>query len=73
MSPTDELPLNLNRDQFTYTDPGQSRKRVEAVRDLLEEACRRHWAYQVTSTARAISLATLAWSHARRCDISGTS
>ncbi|MET8542293.1 radical SAM protein [Kitasatospora sp. NPDC004799] len=41
--------LNLNRDQFRYTSGGLSRKRVEAVRDLLEEACRRHWAYQVTS------------------------
>lgn len=49
-SATDELLLNLNRDQFTYTTNGLSRKRVEAIRDLLEEACRRHWAYQVTST-----------------------
>jgi hypothetical protein len=44
------LLLNLNRDQFTYTTNGLSRKRVEAIRDLLEEACRQHWAYQVTST-----------------------
>jgi hypothetical protein len=49
-SATDTLPLNLNRDQFTYSNHGLSRKRVEAVRDLLEEACHRHWAYQVTST-----------------------
>jgi hypothetical protein len=49
-SATDELLLNLNRDQFTYTANGLSRKRVEAIRDLLEEGCRRHWAYQVTST-----------------------
>lgn len=42
--------LNLNRDQFRYTTNGLSRKRVEAVRDLLEEACRRHWAYQITSS-----------------------
>jgi hypothetical protein len=49
-SQSDDLLLNLNRDQFTYTTRGLSRKRVEAVRDLLEEACRRHWAYQVTST-----------------------
>jgi Radical SAM superfamily len=49
-SQNDDLLLNLNRDQFTYTTHGLSRKRVEAVRDLLEEACRRHWAYQVTST-----------------------
>ncbi|MEU1288893.1 radical SAM protein [Kitasatospora sp. NPDC005856] len=45
----DQKLLNLNRDQFRYTTGGLSRKRVEAVRDLLEEACRRHWAYQVTS------------------------
>jgi hypothetical protein len=50
ISATDQLPLNLNRDQFTYTTPGLSRKRVEAARDLLEHACRQHWAYQVTST-----------------------
>jgi hypothetical protein len=49
-SESDGQLLNLNRDQFTYTTHGLSRKRVEAVRDLLEEACRRHWAYQVTST-----------------------
>jgi hypothetical protein len=49
-STADELPLNLNRDQFSYSSHGLSRKRVEAVRDLLEEACHRHWAYQVTST-----------------------
>ncbi|GAA4240894.1 hypothetical protein GCM10022254_67520 [Actinomadura meridiana] len=47
---TDDQVLNLNRDQFRYTVGGLSRKRVEAIRDLLEEACRRHWAYQVTST-----------------------
>jgi hypothetical protein len=46
----DELPMNLNRDGFAYTHPGLSHKRVDAIRDLLEEACRRHWAYQVTST-----------------------
>jgi hypothetical protein len=49
-SVSDNLPLNLNRDQFAYTKHNLSRKRVEAVRDLLEEACHRHWAYQVTST-----------------------
>ena len=46
----DEQVLNLNRDQFRYTGDGLSRKRVEGIRDLLEEACRRHWAYKVTST-----------------------
>jgi hypothetical protein len=50
ISPHDELPMNLNRDQFSYAHASLSRKRVEAVRDLLEEACHRHWAYQVTST-----------------------
>jgi Radical SAM superfamily len=50
VSDNDSLLLNLNRDQFTYTTHGLSRKRVEGIRDLLEEACRRHWAYQVTST-----------------------
>lgn len=49
-SATDSQLLNLNRDQFRYTKYNLSRRRVEAVRDLLEEACRRHWAYQVTST-----------------------
>lgn len=49
-SETDNLLLNLNRDQFTYTNNGLSRKRVEAIRDLLEEGCRQHWAYQITST-----------------------
>lgn len=50
LSDTDNLLLNLNRDQFTYTTHGLSRKRVQSIRDLLEEACRQHWAYQVTST-----------------------
>ena len=43
----DTKPLHLNRD-FRYRDI--SRKKVEAVRDILEQACRRHWAYGVTST-----------------------
>jgi hypothetical protein len=43
----DEKPLHLNR-EFRYRQT--SRKKVEAVRDILEEACRRHWAYGVTST-----------------------
>lgn len=50
ISAEDRLLLNLNRDQFRYTTGGLSRKRVEAVRDLLEQACHEHWAYQVTST-----------------------
>ena len=43
----DDKPLHLNR-HFRYKDV--SGKRVYAMRDLLEEACRRHWAYPVTST-----------------------
>ncbi|MBI2139393.1 hypothetical protein HYU14_00600 [Candidatus Woesearchaeota archaeon] len=27
-----------------------SMKRVDALRDVLEQACRKHWAYEVTST-----------------------
>ncbi len=46
----DTTPLHLNRN-FAYRDPARSlRKDVEAARDLLDEACRRHWAYAVTST-----------------------
>lgn len=43
----DTKPLHLNRD-FRYR--AISRKKVEAVRDILEQACRKHWAYGVTST-----------------------
>ncbi len=46
---TDPAPLHLNR-KFRYCDGTISRKRVEAMRDLLEQACRHHWAYGVTST-----------------------
>ena len=46
---TDDQPLHLNRN-FKYLNPRSSRKRVEAVRDLIEEACRDHWAYTVTSS-----------------------
>lgn len=45
----DDKPLHLNRD-FHYKDPKCSMKRVDAVRDILEQACRKHWAYAVTST-----------------------
>lgn len=44
----DTRPLHLNRD-FNYRGTMWSNKRVNAMRDLLEEACRRHWAYGVTS------------------------
>lgn len=43
----DTKPLHLNRD-FCYRSI--SRKKVEATRDILEQVCRRHWAYGVTST-----------------------
>ncbi len=43
----DIKPLHLNRD-FRYRS--LSRKKVEATRDILEQACREHWAYGVTST-----------------------
>ncbi|MBI2484037.1 radical SAM protein [Candidatus Uhrbacteria bacterium] len=43
----DFKPLHLNRD-FRYR--AISRKKVEATRDILEQACRKHWAYGVTST-----------------------
>jgi hypothetical protein len=44
--------LHLNRD-FRYRDAGEGRsirKDVEAARTLVEQACREHWAYEVTST-----------------------
>lgn len=44
----DDRPLHLNRN-FKYRDSRSSRKRVEAVRDLIEQSCREHWAYAVTS------------------------
>ncbi|MFH1457141.1 MAG: radical SAM protein [Patescibacteria group bacterium] len=43
----DTKPLHPNLD-FRYV--GLSRKRVEAMRDILEMACREHWGYAVTST-----------------------
>jgi hypothetical protein len=48
-----EKPLSLNRG-FRYKD-GQTFKtmtntKVDAVRDIVEQACRKHWAYGVTST-----------------------
>lgn len=43
----DQKPLRLDAD-FRYLHV--SRKRVEVVRDILEQACREHWAYAITST-----------------------
>ncbi|MDP2630483.1 MAG: hypothetical protein Q8P56_03685 [Candidatus Uhrbacteria bacterium] len=46
----DTQPLKLNR-QFHYRPESDiSNKRVDALRDLMEEACRRHWGYEITST-----------------------
>jgi hypothetical protein len=42
----DTRPLHLNRD-FRYLSV--SNKKVDALRDLLEQSCREHWAYGVTS------------------------
>lgn len=44
---TDIRPLHLNHG-FRYRE--LSMQQVNAVRTLLEQACRRHWAYGVTST-----------------------
>lgn len=46
----DTQPLKLNRTFRYRSEGGMSNKRVDALRDLLEEACRRHWGYPVTST-----------------------
>ena len=46
----DISPLHLNIN-FHYSDPKKySQKRIMAMRDMLEIACYKHWAYQVTST-----------------------
>ena len=42
-------PLHPNFD-FHYLRSGMSRKRVEALYDLMEQASREHWAFEVTST-----------------------
>lgn len=44
----DTQPLKINR-QYTYKSGGVSAKQVDALRDTLEQACRAHWAYGVTS------------------------
>lgn len=47
--PQDYNLLHPNR-EFRYYEDGRSvRKDVEAMRDILEAMCRRHWAYEVTS------------------------
>ncbi len=42
----DTKPLRVNRD-FAYRQT--SNTKVDALRDILEQSCRHHWAYQVTS------------------------
>lgn len=47
----DQKVLHLNRDfEYQRNADRSIRKDVEALRDLLEQACREHWAYNVTST-----------------------
>ncbi len=45
----DTKPFQTNR-SFRYRDPIHSNQKVNAMRDIVEQACRRHWAYNVTST-----------------------
>jgi hypothetical protein len=45
----DTKPLQTNR-SFRYLSATRSNTKVDAMRDIVEQACRRHWAYTVTST-----------------------
>ncbi len=49
----DKKPMRVNRD-FDYLRTSNTRvtsiTKVDALRDILEQACRTHWAYKVTST-----------------------
>ncbi len=45
----DTKPFQTNR-SFRYRSATHSNTKVDAMRDILEQACRRHWAYNVTST-----------------------
>jgi hypothetical protein len=45
----DTKPLQTNR-SFRYRSATHSNTKVDAMRDIVEQACRRHWAYNVTST-----------------------
>lgn len=45
----DTKPFQTNR-SFRYRNATHSNTKVDAMRDIVEQACRRHWAYNVTST-----------------------
>ncbi len=45
----DTKPFQTNR-SFRYRSTTHSNTKVDAMRDIVEQACRRHWAYNVTST-----------------------
>lgn len=45
----DNKPFQTNR-SFRYLNATHSNTKVDAMRDIVEQACRRHWAYSVTST-----------------------
>jgi hypothetical protein len=45
----DTKPFQTNR-SFRYRSATHSNTKVDAVRDIVEQACHRHWAYSVTST-----------------------
>jgi hypothetical protein len=45
----DTKPFQTNR-SFRYLNATHSNTKVDAMRDIVEQACRRHWAYSVTST-----------------------
>lgn len=45
----DTKPFQTNR-SFRYRSATHSNTKVDAMRDIVEQACRRHWAYSITST-----------------------
>lgn len=45
----DPAPLRLNAD-YKAPQGRLSGKKIEALRDVMEEACRRHWGYELTSS-----------------------
>lgn len=60
----DTKPLRLNRD-FRYRTI--SNHRIDVMRDILEQACRRHWAYGITSTIPWwINRGRYSWDETRR-------
>jgi hypothetical protein len=44
----DTKPFQTNR-SFRYRNASHSNTKVDAMRDIVEQACRQHWAYNVTS------------------------